>query len=153
MQTWFAGQNIKLQLTNKQWIDALLHKIQNDSLYLRPFVTRILPNAWGMPYVDTTYYGLMVVGVNDIYAFPKTKESFPYVRNGFIFQVGAAGYLALNLINTLSEGEPFFGEDNLPNITIAAGVFAAGTVLQLLHKSTFVLGKKYHLEYISSKPS
>lgn len=153
IETWFAGQNIRLQLKNEQWIDGFISRIQNDSLYLRPFVTQVLPNRWGMPYVDTTFYGMMNIAVTDIRAFPKTDESFSYIKNGFIFQVGAAGYLALNLINTLSDNEPFFGEDNLPNVVIAAGVFAAGTVMQVLHKSTYVLGKKYRVEYISSKPS
>ena len=153
VQTWFSGQSIELQLTSKQWISARIHKIQNDSLYLRPFVTQVLANRWGMPYEDTTFYGALTVGINDIYAFPKTEESVPYIRNGFIFQVGAAGYLALNLINTLRDGDAFFGKDNLPNVLIATGVLAVGTVMHMLHKSTLVLGKKYHVEYISSKPS
>jgi len=153
IETWFAGQHIQLQLQNKQWVSALINKIQNDSLYLRPFVTQVLVNRWGMPYEDTTFYGFMNIGVNDIYAFPKKDESFPYIKNGFIFQVGAAGYLVLNLINTLRDNEPFFGEDNLPKVIIATGVFAAGTLLQVLHKSTLVIGKKYRVEYISSKPS
>jgi len=153
IETWFAGQNIQVQLKNKQWINALINKIQNDSLSLRPFVTQVLANRWGMPYVDTTFYGIMNTSAADINALPKTHESLLYVRNGFIFQAGGAGYLILNLTNTLSADEPFFGKDNLPNIVIAAGVFAAGTLLHALHKSTFVIGKKYHLEYISSKPS
>jgi len=153
VQTWFSGQSIELQLTNKQWVRALIHKIENDSLYLRPFVTQVLANRWGMPYEDTTFYGSLTIGTNEIYAFPKLEESFPYVRNGFIFQVGAAGYLVLNLINTLRDDDPYFGEDNLPNVLIATGVFAVGTLLHVTHKSTLVLGKKYHVQYISSKPS
>src|SRR4030095_11960288 len=80
LQTWFSGQNIHLQLNTGQWLTALISKIQNDSLYLRPFNTQILPNRWGMPYVDTTYYGVMTISVNSIRAFPKTDESFSYIK-------------------------------------------------------------------------
>jgi len=153
LETWFSGQNIQLQLSNRQWIDALINKIQHDSLYLRPFTTQVLVNRWGMPYVDTTYYGVMTIDVKDIRAFPKTEESFSYVRNGLIFQIGGGGYLVLNIINTLSNNEPVFGDDNISNIAIAAAVLAAGTILSLTHKSTWMIGKKYHIEYISSKPS
>src|SRR5258706_6741592 len=91
LQTWFAGQNIQLQLSNKQWLNAVINKIGNDSLYLRPFVTQVLANRWGMPYVDTTYYGVMHIDVKDIRALPKTEESFPYIRNGLICQIGGGG--------------------------------------------------------------
>jgi hypothetical protein len=153
LETWFSGQNIQLQLDNRQWVNAVINKIQDDSLYLRPFVTQVLANRWGMPYIDTTYYGVMNIDVKDIRALPKTGESFPYIRNGLIFQIGGGGYLALNVINTLSNNEPVFGDDNISKVSIAAAVLAAGTLMSLTHKSIYVLGKKYHIEYISSKPS
>src|SRR5437868_12663296 len=69
LETWFAGQNIELQLNDKQWLNAVIRKIDKDSLYLRPFTTQVVANRWGMPYVDTTYYGVMNVDVKDIHAF------------------------------------------------------------------------------------
>jgi hypothetical protein len=153
LETWFSGQYIQLQLNNRQWVSAQIKKIQDDSLYLRPFATRVLANRWGMPYVDTTYYGYMPVSVKNIRALPKMEESFAYVKNGLLLQLGGGGYLVLNIINTLSNNEPVFGNDNLPKVSIGAAVFAAGTLLSLTRKSTYLIGKKYHIEYISSKPS
>ena len=153
MHTWFSGQNIHLQLNSGQWLSALISKIQNDSLYLRPFNTQVLPNRWGMPYVDTTYYGVMTISVNAIHAFPKEDESFSYIKNGLLFQIAGGGFLVLNIINTLSNNEPVFGSDNIAKVTIAAAVFAVGTVMSITHKSTYIIGKKYHIQYISSKPS
>ena len=153
IQTWFKDNYIYLQLKNDQWINAVIYNIKNDSLYLRPFATRVLANRWGMPYVDTTYYGYMPVSVKNIRAFPKMEESFAYVKNGLLLQLGGGGYLVLNIINTLSNNEPVFGNDNLPKVSIGAAVFAAGTLLSLTRKSTYLIGKKYHIEYISSKPS
>jgi hypothetical protein len=87
-----------------------------------------------------------------LHAFPKT-ESLPYVKNGFILQLGGGGYLLLNLINTLSNNEPVFGDKNIARISIAAAVLAIGTIIHKTHKPYYIIGKKYQLEYISSKPS
>jgi hypothetical protein len=36
-------------------------------------------------------------------------------------------------------------------VAIATGVLALGVVLGLTHKSNYIIGKKYHLEYIAVK--
>lgn len=152
IQSWFSGQNIFAQLTNDTWVNAIIKKIEIDTLYLQPFALQIVANRFGMPITDTIFYGLMKVGVNNLHAFPK-KESMPYVKNGSILQLGAGGYLLLNVINTLSNNEPVFGSKNISHIGIAAAVFAIGTIIHVTHKTNYVVGKKYHVEYISSKPS
>ena len=153
IKTWFRGNDFYGQLSNGQWITAVIYKIQYDSLYLRPYIVRTLPNRLGLPFLDTTYYGIMPVHINALHAFPKEGEAFSYVKNGLIFQIAGGGYILLNVINTLSDNEPVFGSDNLPQLTIAAGVLAVGVVLGLTHKSTYTIGKKYRIEYISAKPS
>jgi hypothetical protein len=152
IQTWFSGQHIYVQINNGSWINALINKIQLDSLYLRPFSTPIVFNRFGMPITDTVFYGTMRVAVSNLHAFPR-NESMPYVKNGSLLQLGGGGYLLLNLINTLSNNQPVFGSKNIPKISIAAAVFAIGTIIHRTHKSNYIIGKKYHVEYISSKPS
>jgi hypothetical protein len=152
IQTWFGGQHIYVQLNNRSWVNALINKIQLDTLYLQPFATPIVLNRFGMPVTDTVFYGAMHVAVNNLHAFPK-KESLPYVKNGLILQLGGGGYLLLNLINTLSNNEPVFGDKNISKISIAAAVLAIGTIIHKTHKTNYVIGKKYQVEYISSKPS
>ncbi|HEX5150873.1 MAG TPA: hypothetical protein VFW07_05465 [Parafilimonas sp.] len=153
LKTWYKDNDIYFQLGNGQWITAVIHKIQDDSLYLRPYQVQTFVNRLGLNYLDTTFYGLMTIHINSIHAFPKDDEGFSYVKNGAIFKIAGGGYLLLNIINTLSDGDPVFGEDNLPKIGIAAGVIAVGVVLGLTHKSTYIIGKKYRLEYIAVKPS
>ena len=153
LQTWYKDNYIYCQLKNGQWINAVIHKIRDDSLYLRPYQVQTFINRLGLNYLDTTFYGLMTIHINSIHAFPKEDEGFSYVKNGAIFKIAGGGYLLLNVINTLSDNEPVFGEDNLPKVGIAAGVIALGVVLGLTHKSTYIIGKKYHLEYIAVKPS
>lgn len=153
IQTWFKDNYIKVQLKNGQWIDAVIHKIQDDSLYLRPYVVQTYINRLGLNYLDTTYYGLMPIHFNDIKAFPKDDEGFAYIKNGALFKIAGGGYALLNIINTLSSNEPPFGSDNLPKLAIAAGVFAVGVVLGHTHKDEYIIGKKYHIEYVTVKPS
>jgi len=153
IKTWFKGNDFYGQLQNGQWITAVIYKIQYDSLYLRPYVVQTLTNRLGLPFLDTTYYGIMPVHIHALHAFPKEDEGFSYVKNGAIFKIAGGGYIILNVINTLSDNEPVFGSDNLPQLSIAAGVLAIGVILGLTHKSTYIVGKKYHIEYISAKPS
>src|SRR5690349_20719006 len=152
IQTWFGGQHIYVQLNNGSWINALINKIQLDTLYLQPFATPIVLNRFGMPVTDTVFDGVMHVAVNNLHAFPK-NETLPYIENGFILQAGAGGYLLLNLINTLSNNEAIFGSKNISKISIAAAVLAIGTIIHKTQKPNYIIGKKYQVEYISSKPS
>ncbi len=153
LELWFRGDNIYAQLKNGQWINAVIYKIKDDSLYLRPYIVQTYVNRLGLPFLDTTFYGLMTIHFSYLYAFPKKDESFSYVKNGLIFVLAGGGYLVLNTINTLSDNDPLFASDNLPQLCIATGVLALGVVLGLTHKSTYIVGKKYHIEYISVKPS
>lgn len=152
IQTWFGGQHIYVQLNNGSWVNALINKIQLDSLYLQPFATPVVINRFGMPVTDTVFYGEMTVAVNILHAFPK-NESMPYIKNGLILQLGGGGYLLLNVINTLSNNQPVFGNKNISKVSLAAAVLAIGTIIHKTHKSNYIIGKKYQVEYISSKPS
>jgi hypothetical protein len=153
LHTWFKDNDIYMQLKNGDWITAYIYKIQDDSLYLRPYIVRTLVNRLGLNFLDTTFYGLMAISPNYIRAFPKEDEGFSYVKNGAIFKIAGGGYLLLNIINTLSDNEPVFGSDNISKIGIGAGLLAVGVVLGLTHTSTYIIGKKYHIEYVSAKPS
>jgi hypothetical protein len=153
LQSWFKDNDIYVQLRNGTWINAMIYKIQYDSLYLQPYRVFYYTRGGGINAVDTVYYGTRTISINYINAFPKQDEGSGLIRNGTLFKAGGGGYLLLNIINTLSKGDPVFGSDNIPNISIAAGVLALGLALGLTHKSTFVIGKKYHIEYIGTKSS
>jgi len=153
IQTWFKGNYIYTQLKNGQWINAVIYNIKDDSLYLRPYIVQTFINRLGFNFLDTTFYGLMAINANYLHAFPKKDEGFSYVKNGSIFDIAGGGYLVLNIINTLSDNDPVFGADNVPKLSIATSVLALGIVLGLTHKSNYIIGKKYHIEYIYTKPS
>ena len=70
------------------------------------------------------------------------------ILHGYKFKTFSIFLILLNIINTASSGDPVFGEDNIDNIAIAAGVFAVGTVMHLTHKKSHVLGKKYRMQIV-----
>jgi hypothetical protein len=153
LQSWFKGNDIYVQLKNGTWMTALIYKIQYDSLYLRPYQIYYYTRGGGINAVDTVYYGTRTISINYLNAFPKQDEGSGLIRNGTLFEAGGGGYLLLNIINTLSKNEPVFGSDNLPKISIATAVLALGIVLGITHKPNYIIGKKYHVEYIYTKPS
>lgn len=148
--SWFSNNYITLQLKNEQWLDAIIHDIKNDSLFLRPYTLRTNYNRLGINYIDTVYYGFMNVSVNEIKAFPK-KEGSGLIKRGTLFTIAGGGYLLLNIINTLSSNDPLFASDNLPKLGIGASLLAIGIALGATHTSSYIIGKKYYIEYISAK--
>lgn len=145
IKTYFPTSYIVFQLSNKQWIEGRIKTIKDDSLFINQMALRNVINYLGLFAIDTVRLGIFKVSVNEIYALPKEKESFSFIRNGSIFQIGSLGYLGLNTINGLGKDEPFFSANNAPRLVSAVGVFALGTVLHLTYNNTYVLGKKYRL--------
>ena len=148
LKTYFVGTYISLVLGNDELLGGYIHKIQNDSIYIRPFTLRVYVDAWSLTGTDTVFSSVVRVSIKQIKGVPNIKRSFEYVRDGSIFEIGAGGYMALNIINTLSKKQPLFGETNAPRLGTAAGIFAFGLLLNLTRQPYITLGKRYHLDYI-----
>jgi len=152
LQTFFKGSYLSCYLINDEWLNGYVRKIQNDSIYLKPFYLQVFYDPWGLPHTDTIFMGATRIGINQIKGMPK-KQSVVFVRDGSILQIGAGAYMLLNIINTLGNNEHIFESRNIKNLGIAAGVFTIGTVIKLLRSPFIKLGKKYHLDYIQLHPT
>jgi hypothetical protein len=153
IQSWYKDNDITFLQKDGSSVTALIDKIRDDSLYMRPYQVFYYTTRSGINMSDTVFYGTMTIHYQSIYGFPKQDEGSGLIKKGTLFKVGGGGFLLLNIINTLSNNQPVFGADNLPKLGIAAGVLAAGIALGLSHNSDCTIGKKYHVEYISAKPS
>lgn len=145
IQTFFPTSYIRLQLSNKQWIEGRIKRIKEDSLFIDQMAIRQVANYFGLPTIDTVRFGLFKIHLNEIYALPKTSDGLAFLTNGTLLQIGSAGYIGLNVINGIGKNEPIFSTDNGTRLGIAAGIFAIGTLLHRTHKDTYILGKKYQL--------
>lgn len=137
---------------------GFITNIKNDSFYFTKEIMRYYTMG-----SDTTLIAGYHYALSDIYAMPKKgvqinyigdrfkiimdggHQHWKWIKSGWIFRVGAAGYAALNLANRLVKNDFAFAGSKLG---IAAGVFAVGMILKKTYKLTHRLGKKYHFEYM-----
>lgn len=148
IQTFLPGFTITFQLANHQWLQGTIKKIEKDSIFIREVKIQPVYGAWGFAGYDTGMLSLLKFPVKNIVAFPARPKPFAFISNGLLFQIGAAGYAGLNIINGLSRKEKIFDQKNLVRLGGAALVFALGQFLHRSHPDNLTLGKKYHLVYV-----
>ncbi len=137
---------------------GVIARIAKDSVYLKK---EIIHNS--LLGADTLHYSGYGYAITDIAAMPRRGLAFHevngqtqinraaghmhfyWVKGGWLFRVGAAGYMTLNLLNRLIDNKPAF---NPTAFTAAALVFTSGVILKKAYKVTLPLGKKYTLKTI-----
>lgn len=152
------GSTIAFQLRNKQWQKGEITKIQNDSFYIRPMVVRYSPMG-----SDTVHYSINGFALTDVFAMPNKGILIDYInghfqistsgghvhwywiKSGWIFRVGAAGYAGLNIANGLIKNNFSFSNSKIHLFT-AAAVYLGGVLLHKNYKPYLRIGRKYHLE-------
>jgi hypothetical protein len=152
---------IAFQLKNRDWHTGFITKIQNDSFFIKSMVVRY--SLTGLMGSDTVYYPVQPFALTDVYAMPKRGVQVDYIdgrfqittegghqhwywiKSGWLFRVGGAGYAGLNVINGLIKNDLSLSGSKLG---IAAGLFAGGVLLKHTYKLTLRLKKKYHLQFI-----
>jgi hypothetical protein len=155
---YYKNSYISFQLKNKDWVKGIITKVQNDSFYFTKEIIRYFFMG-----ADTTHFSGYRYSINDVYALPKrgvqidyinerfkiTSEGghqhFYWIKSGWVFRAGGAGYAALNIINGPIKKDALFKDGKLG---IAAGVFAGGVALKKIYKLTHRLGKRYRLQTI-----
>lgn len=156
-QFW-PGTFITFQLANKQWQKGELTKIGNDSFYIRPMIVH-----YHLMGADTVYFKVLGFALEDVYAMPKKgyliayKDDrfqisgagghvhFYWIKSGWLFRTGAAGYAALHVANGLIKDDHSF---NAGKLGIAAAIFGFGVFLKRAYKPVLRLRKKYRLEVV-----
>jgi hypothetical protein len=158
LESFWVGSIIAFQLKDKQWQKGEITKIQNDSFFIRPVVVQ-----YNLLNTDTLYYNIAGFSVSDIYAMPKRGVLIDYkdggfevsrsgghqhwywIKSGWVFRVGAAGYAGLIVANSLIDSDLSIS-DSKTQLGIAAAVFLGGVLLQKAYKLTVKVRKKYHFE-------
>jgi hypothetical protein len=157
---YWKGSTIAFQLKNKQWQKGEITKIQNDSFFIRSMVVR-----YSLMSTDTFHLKVMGFALTDVFAMPKKGVLIDYIdgrfqistsgghvhwywiKSGWIFRVGAAGYAGLHIINGLLDDNFSFSESKT-ELAAAAAVFLFGVFLHKTYKPYLQLGRKYSLEII-----
>ena len=158
VQSFWVGSTIAFQSRDKEWQKGEITRIRNDSFFIRPTVVQ-----YGLLTTDTFYYNVTGFSVSDVYAMPKRGVLIDYkdgefqvsqsgghqhwywIKSGWLFRAGAAGYAGLIVANTLIDSELSLS-DSKTQLAVAAGVFMVGVLLKKIYKLTLRTGKRYHLE-------
>ena len=148
IRQFFAGTTITFITTDGMGVSAFIDRIQNDSLYLLQYDIRMVPNYFGTYAPDTVAVYNLNFSLKNIGSFPANPRKFAFITNGTLFMIGGSAYLLLNMVNTIKEGEPPFGKDNLPNLIGGVSAVALGFILNKTQVTEYKLGKKYKLKYL-----
>lgn len=147
IQTWVPGSVINFQFSSRQWIQGIIKKIHNDSIWVEQIAIEQVPNQFGFPTIDTAKMGILQLHVNEIYGMPK-KDDAGIITNGSLLQLGSGAFLFLNLANSLIKSDPVFSSVNLTRLGVAGSVFLIGTLLHMSHKTYILMGKRYSMQTI-----
>ncbi len=158
VEYFWKDSYISFQLKDRQWVKGIITGIINDSFYLKK---EIIQHYFMGP--DTIHFSGYHYAINDVYAIPKKGVQIDYIngdfrinpsaghihwywiKSGWIFRVGAAGYATLNIANGLINNNFSLSGSKLGT---AAAVFLGGVILHKTYKLTLRMGKKYHLESV-----
>ncbi len=149
LKTFFPGSIISCQTVYGNYIGGVVRDIRNDSVFVKEYDVRTLPNQWGVASVDTL--GSYIVGIHykDILMVEYGKrESFGFIKNGTLFMIGGIGYAVLNLVNGKYLKESVTGKENLKSLGISLGVAGAGYLMSRVYKRNNKAGKRYIVEYV-----
>jgi hypothetical protein len=146
-QSFFAGRNIELTTSSGAYINALINGIKNDTLYLQEFIVQTLPTTIGTYIRDTLGSYHHKFHYNQIAVIGK-KE-----KRGFSLRASGASLFGGGLLLTVGSGIVYLvNRKNFSPRLMAAGA-ALGAVGYILLKTTssnsYVIGKKYTLQYIN----
>jgi hypothetical protein len=149
VKSFFPGSQIAIQTVYGNYFNGIVSEVKNDTIFIRQYDVRAIPNAWGVYTVDTL--GSFVAGTHyhDIRrVLFERKESFRYIKNGNIFIIGGIGYAALNLINGKYLKQPITSRDNIRNLGIASAVAGTGIIIKFIYNEANRFERKYRIEYI-----
>ncbi|HSK14484.1 MAG TPA: hypothetical protein VK907_14785 [Phnomibacter sp.] len=146
---FYPGSFISFYTTEGMPVHGSVSRLTPDSIYIEQYSIRRMMRADGALVFDTSNIYRAMFHLNNIGSFPAGKQKKKnIVTDGTLLKIGGAGYLALNLINTLRDGDPPFGQENLPHVLGAAGAMALGTGLRHMWPKRYRLGKKYSLKVL-----
>lgn len=157
---YWKGSTIAFQTRDKQWQKGEITKIQNDSFYIRPMVVR-----YYLMGSDTVHYAVRGFAMTEVFAMPNKGILIDYIngrfqvsrtgghvhwywiKSGWIFRVGAAGYAGLNITNDLLN-DNFSLSKSKTQLLTAAAVFLGGVLLHKNYKPYLKIDKKYRIDLI-----
>jgi hypothetical protein len=149
IRSFSVGDYVNFQFSNQQWLTGYVSAIKEDTIQINQFALQRVMTMFGTYGEDTLRLGKMVLHINEIIAFSKDRGHYnSVVTNGSALQVGGAGYVLLNIINSLINNDPILEQRNIPKIISGAVAVVAGRLLRKANPNYRPIGKRFSLEIL-----
>ena len=123
VHSYVSGSYMNIELSNHQWITAIVQKVQADSVHLNLYSLQPMTTVYGTWGEDTLKLGPLTIHYNEIISVAFEKGHYTSVfTNGAFLKVAGPLYSGLNITNSIINKEPVFGSRNISQI--AAGIVA-----------------------------
>lgn len=146
--TYFSGYNIQFVATNGAYRDALINKIENDTLYLQEFVINRIPTTYGGFKLDTAGSFRYKYHYHQIHSFGPPKQK------GFSLSGSGASLMGGGLLLMLGSGVVYVADREKFSSNLFIGAAALSGLGYLLSKAAskpIVMGKRnYYIVYMGT---
>lgn len=155
LHRYYPGESIAFQLKNAEWRKGIIRRITSDSFFIRAEIVRY--HTLGS---DTVHFPETGYALTDVARMPKEAYLIDYkngrfqisgsgghvhwywIKSGWLFRAGAAGYTGLYLINSLLKQDFSWRQSRFE---WAAAVFAFGYILKKTYRTTYPMNGKFKL--------
>ena len=149
VKNFTVGNYINFEFSNSQWITGYISRIKADSIDVKQFALQPTLTMWGTKDFDTIKLGTLILGIDEIKAFAKESNQYTSVfNNGALLQTGGAGYVVLNMVNSIIRKDPVFDSSNLPKIGAGIGAWILGKIQAKKNPNYRPIGKRYSVAII-----
>ena len=149
VHSYVSGSYMNIELSNHQWITAVVQKVQADSVHLNLYSLQPMTTVYGTWGEDTLKLGPLTIHYNEIISVAFEKGHYTSVfTNGAFLKLAGPLYSGLNITNSIINKEPVFGSRNISQI--AAGIVAwfLGDWQDKKNPNYRPIGKRFTLEVI-----
>lgn len=146
VRSYYAGTNIEFVTVTGAYRDALINKIQNDTLYIQEFLVRQVQTQMGFYIIDTAGSFRYAYHYKDIRSIGKPQKGFNLRGSGSALLGGGILLTLASAVVFVADRDKFSPE----LMGTAAGLGIIGYFLSKAGSKGIVIGKKnYRLEYMN----
>lgn len=158
LRTYYPGAFISAVTHNDFEVNGFITAIRNDSLIIRQEELQLMASETGMGTVLDTFIYTIGIDYRQIKQFNYQKNYSWGGRKGFVqvyvpklMIIGGIGFVVLEAVNTIHRKESFNDGKKLGAMGIAAGIAAAGWLIESSKARAKKVGRKYKVVYIKAK--
>ena len=146
IERFYSGKDLVFNTKEGMPVRGRLDSIIRDSLFLTYFQEQRVMTQFGTSTTQITGKFDLKFSLANVGSMSRPKKS--QLIPGILI-LGGLGYTTVNIVNTVRDGEPPFGKDNIGYVLAGLGSATAGWLIAKSRRTKYVIGDKYTLEVIN----